>query len=304
MPELMSPKLESYTRSVLSRRRFIALTTFGSASAIGALTSCSSTGSLDTSSLNVVQRFPQMLVPGLVRTPISLANHDGVLTVADATAIPDVLTAVLVDSESGTEVTSGISATRHDAGLDTPYWPFRFTVEKPGIYTLIIDGVSPTGAAVQVSARDQILIPLVGDSFPPFDTPTVSDARGVNPICTRNPEPCPLHDITLSEALKIGKPVLYLVGTPAYCSTGTCSPALDGVLKVRGEFGDSMTFVHAEIYTDDTLSTVAPAVTSLNMTYEPALFVIGADGVLVDRLDAVFDEVEVRESLEANSLLS
>jgi hypothetical protein len=144
-------------------------------------------------------------------------------------------------------------------------------VEKPGIYTLIIDGVSPTGAAVQVSARDEILVPLVDDPFPPFDTPTVSNARGVNPICTRNPEPCPLHDITLSEALKIGKPILYLVGTPAYCSTGTCSPALDGVLKVRGEFGDSMTFVHAEIYTDDTLSTVAPAVTSLNMTYEPAL---------------------------------
>ena len=40
------------------------------------------------------------------------------------------------------------------------------------------------------------------------------------------------------------------------------------------------------------------------MTYEPALFVIDAKGVLVDRLDAVFDEVEVRESLEANSLLS
>jgi len=65
-----------------------------------------------------------------------------------------------------------------------------------------------------------------------------------------------------------------------------------------------VTFVHAEIYTDDTRSTVAPAVTSLNMTYEPALFVIGADGVLVDRLDAVFDEVEVRESLEATSLIS
>lgn len=289
---------------MLSRRRFIALTTIGSAGAAGVLASCTSGKSLDTSSLTVVQRFPQVLVPGQVRAPISLANRDGVLAVEAAQEIPDILTAVLVDAESGAEIATDISATRHDAGLAAPYWPFRFAVEKPGIYTLIIDGVSPTGAAVQVSARDQVLVPLVGDAFPPFDTPTVSDARGVDPICTRKPEPCPLHDITLTEALALGKPVLYLVGTPAYCSTGTCSPALDGVLKVREEVGDGAVFIHSEVYTDDTLSTVAPAVMSLKMTYEPALFVIDSNGVLVDRLDAVFDEVEVRESLEANSVLS
>ena len=289
---------------MLTRRRFITLTTIGSAGAAGVLASCSSSESLDTSSLTVVQRFPQVLVPGEVRAPISLANRDGVLTVEDAKQVPDILTAVLVDAESGAELATGISATRHDAGLAAPYWPFRFTVDKPGIYTLIIDGVSPTGAAVQVSAPDQVLIPLVGGAFPPFDTPTVSDARGVDPICTRKPDPCPLHDVTLTEALKLGKPVLYLVGTPAYCSTGTCSPALEGVLKVREEVGDGAVFIHSEVYTDDTLSTVAPAVTSLNMTYEPALFVIDKKGVLVDRLDAVFDEIEVRESLEANSVLS
>ena len=296
--------VQSYNQVVLSRRRFITLTTLGSVGTAGVLAACSSGESLDSGSLTVVQRFPQMLVPGAVRAPISLANQDGVLTVEDATDIPDVLMGSLFDSESGEEVVAGISATRHDAGLAAPYWPFRFTVEKPGIYTLIIEDISPTGAAVQVSAREEILVPLVGDVFPPFDTPTVADARGVDPICTRKPEPCPLHDITLTEALALGKPVLYLVGTPAYCSTGTCTPALDGVLNVREEIGDAVTCVPAEIYTDATLSTVAPAVTALNMTYEPALFVIDDDGVLVDRLDAVFDEVEVRESLEANSLIS
>ncbi len=295
---------QSYNQVVLSRRRFITLTTLGSVGTAGVLTACSSGESLDTGSLTVVQRFPQVLVPGAVRAPISLANENGVLTVDDAIDIPDVLMARLFDSESGEEIAAGISASRHDAGLDSPYWPFRFNVDKPGFYTLIVDGISPTGAAVQVSAREEILVPLVGDLFPAFDTPTVADARGVDPICTRKPEPCPLHDITLTEALALGKPVLYLVGTPAYCSTGTCTPALDGVLKVREEIGDAVTCVHAEIYTDATLSTVAPAVTALNMTYEPALFVIDDDGVLVDRLDAVFDEVEVRESLEANSLIS
>lgn len=293
---------------MISRRRFVVLASLGTVGGAGTLNACASGGSggtsIDMSALTVVQRFPQMLVPGEVRAPISLANRDGVLTVDQAAAIPDLLTGSLVDAETGDIVASGLSATKHSAGLATPYWPFRFTVDTPGIYSLLIDGVSQTGAAVQVSAREQVLVPLAGDPLPPFDTPTFDDARGVDPICTQRPDPCPLHDMTLTEALALGKPVVYLVGTPAYCATGTCAPALEGVLKVRERVGEAITFLHAEIYTDDSLATVAPAVTALNMTYEPALFITDAKGILVDRLDAVFDEVEVRESLEANSLVS
>ena len=293
---------------MISRRRFVVLASLGTVGGAGMLNACASGGSggasTDMSALTVVQRFPQMLVPGEVRAPISLANRDGVLTVDQAAAIPDLLTGSLVDAETGDTVASGLSATKHSAGLAAPYWPFRFTVDTPGIYSLLIDGVSQTGAAVQVSAREQVLVPLVGDPLPPFDTPTFDDARGIDPICTQRPDPCPLHDMTLTEALALDKPVVYLVGTPAYCATGTCAPALEGVLKVREQVGDAITFLHSEIYTDDSLATVAPAVTALNMTYEPALFITDASGILVDRLDAVFDEVEVRESLEANSLVS
>jgi hypothetical protein len=290
---------------VISRRQFIALTSLGTVGGAGVLVACTGGGAgIDMSELTVVQRFPQMLVPGEVRAPISLANRDGVLTVEQAAAIPDLLTGSLVNAETGAIVASGLSASKHSAGLAAPYWPFRFTVDQPGIYSLLIDDVSDTGAAVQVSPREQVLVPLVGDVLPPFDTPTFDDARGIDPICTQRPDPCPLHDVTLTEALALGKPVVYLVGTPAYCATGTCAPALEGVLKVRDQVGDAITFVHSEIYTDDSLATVAPAVTALNMTYEPALFITNAQGVLVDRLDAVFDEVEVRESLEANSLVN
>jgi len=289
---------------VISRRRFVTLASFGSVGAVGALSSCANDDAIDMASLAVVQRFPQMLVPGEVRAPISLANQDGVLTVEQARSIPDVLTAILVDTETGATVVKGLAASKHSVGLAAPYWPFRFRVDEPGIYSLQIDTVSKTGAAVQVSPREQILVPLIGDALSPFDTPTFNDPRGVEPICTKRPEPCPLHEITLTEALGLGKPVVYLVGTPAYCATGTCAPALEGVLKVREQVGDAVTFIHAEIYSNGTLSTVAPAVTALNMTYEPALFITDARGVLVDRLDAVFDEVEVRESLEANSLVS
>ena len=45
------------------------------------------------------------------------------------------------------------------------------------------------------------------------------------------------------------------------------------------------------------ISKVAPIVTSLAMTYEPALFVTDANGVVTERLDAVFDEVELESAI-------
>ena len=111
-----------------------------------------------------------------------------------------------------------------------------------------------------------------------------------------------LFPIYLRDALTMGKPVAYLLGTPAYCQTGTCSPALDALLEVRDAVGDSVVFVHAEVYTDSTATTPAKAVTDYYMKYEPALFVTDANGVLTDRLDAIFDASEVRAVLERNGI--
>ncbi len=181
--------------------------------------------------------------------------------------------------------------------MSIPYWPFRLDVAEIGIYSLVVDGGPVDGAGVQVVDPSTIGVPLIGAPLPPFDTPTFDDARGVDPICTRTPEPCPFHDVTLTSALASGLPVIYLIGTPAHCSTGSCAPALDGLLALKDELGDRYTVVHAEVYTDDTATTVAPAVSNYAMTYEPALFITNAKGVIVERLDAVFDEVELRELL-------
>jgi hypothetical protein len=63
-----------------------------------------------------------------------------------------------------------------------------------------------------------------------------------------------------------------------------------------------VTFIHAEIYTDSTATTPAKAVTDYNLTFEPVLFITSADGVLVDRLDAIFDASEVKNVLARNGI--
>ena len=147
-----------------------------------------------------------------------------------------------------------------------------------------------------------VLIPLVGSQLPGFDTPTVDDHRGVEPVCTRTPEPCEFHNITLNEALALKKPIAYLVGTPAHCSTGTCAPALEALIAVKKSIGDAMTFLHAEIYTDDKATTVAPAVVALKMEYEPAIYITDASGKILERFDAVFDAEEISSAIAALNL--
>jgi hypothetical protein len=244
----------------------------------------------------LAQRFPQNVQePGLQRLPISLASADGRI-VSDG---PDTLNASIDDAD-GNPLDIDISATRRDLESGA-YYSFRVPIETPGIYYLIVDGGPEGGAAFQVMEPGSVAVPGPGDPMPPFDTPTVDDGRGVDPICTREPEPCPFHDVTLTDALLSGKPVVYLVGTPAFCQTGTCAPALESMIDVQDRFGEMFTWVHAEVYTDNTATTPAPAVDAASLTFEPALFVIAPDGTVIERLDAIWDESELVEVLERAS---
>jgi hypothetical protein len=299
---------------MISRRTFItgSLGVIGATSTVGVsslLAGCSGDSTATTSEsvaalgdLQLVQRFPQVLVPGNVRLPISLANTQGLLTTESGVDLPATLTAQLINADTQEVVAESLSADRHDTGLTIPYWPFRVDIDKPGIYTLIVDGGPAEGAAIQVLNATEVLIPLVGSQLPGFDTPTIDDHRGVEPVCTRAPEQCEYHNITLNEALALNKPIAYLVGTPAHCSTGSCAPALEALITVRKSIGDAMTFLHAEIYTDDKATTVAPAVIALKMEYEPAIYITDASGKIIERFDAVFDADEISSAIAALNL--
>ena len=294
---------------MISRRTFItgSLGVIGATSTVGVgslLAGCSGESTATKSEsvaalgdLQLVQRFPQVLVPGNVRLPISLANQAGLLTTDSGFELPNTLSAQLINADTQEVVAESLLADRHDTGLTIPYWPFRVDIDKPGIYTLIVDGGPAEGAAIQVLNATEVLIPLVGSQLPGFDTPTVDDHRGVEPVCTRTPEPCQFHNITLNEALALKKPIAYLVGTPAHCSTGTCSPALEALINVRKSIGDAMIFLHTEIYTDDKATTVAPAVVALKMEYEPAIYITDASGIIIERFDAVFDAKEISDAI-------
>lgn len=244
----------------------------------------------------VVQRwFPVWLVPGPVRLPVSLADTDGILA-----AGPAELQGRILDATTGDVVVESITGVRRQiiAG-SAPYWTFEAEIPAPGLYALQVEGADVDGASLQVLEADLVTVPKPGEPLEPFDTPTVDDDRGVDPICTLQPEPCPFHDITLTEALTKDKPVAILIGTPAFCQTGTCSPALEALVSLRDEYRDRITMLHAEIYTDDTATTTTPVVQFYGMDFEPSLFITDATGTVVGRLDAIFNADEIRAAFDA-----
>ena len=244
----------------------------------------------------LVQRFPQNVqTPGPIRLPISLSTG-GAQLIQDG---PDTLSAQVTDAD-GKALGEPITASRRDVEPG-PYYSFRTTIDTAGIYYLVVDGGPSEGAAFQVMEPGTVTVPGPGEPLPSFDTPTVDDGRGVDPICTRQPEPCPFHDVTLTDALASGKQLAYLVGTPAFCQTGSCAPALESMITASADFGDTFRFLHAEVYTDNTATTPTAAVDAAGLTYEPVLFVTDAQGVVVDRLDAVWDLTELVEVLQAAS---
>lgn len=283
----------------LTRRRFLA-----AVAASGALAACSggSDDALGTElsadpgaagdGFTLVQRFPNnVLIPGEVRMPITLSTGAAQF-IQDG---PKTLTAQVIDFD-GNQLGGAISAVRRDVA-PAPYYDFRTTVDEPGFYALVVPGGPDDGAPFQIMDPQAVAVPYAGQALEPFDTPTVDDPQGFDLLCTRAAGQCPFHDVTLTEALAGDRPVAYYVGTPAFCATGSCAPALEALIDLQDRFGDAFTFVHAEVYSDDTGTTVAPAVTAVGMTYEPALFITDADGTIVERMDAVWDQSELAERL-------
>lgn len=231
------------------------------------------------------------------RMPWGIGDSEGIPLGVDR--LPTALD-FLVQPEGGTEGAS-VAASLHGEGVPTPYFSLRHTFAEPGMYsvTTAFEG-RDLQRFVQVVAPEGIRLVQPGERAVPVVTPTEADPRGVDPICTREPR-CPFHVTTLADALVNGQPTVFLVSTPLFCQTAVCGPVLELLIEHAPPTGVNV--VHAEVYADamakgDILkATPTEAITAYNLTFEPSLLVIDAAGMVVDRLDFLYDASELRAAL-------
>jgi hypothetical protein len=229
------------------------------------------------------QRFPFVLIAG-----------DSLPVIEDA---PETIEIELRLVDTG-EVVGTETVPRRGAGQFTPYYPLVFTPPRPGRYFATPD-FGDTSVEFRVGDRSEVTLFQVGDALPPFDTPTFNNARGVTPVCTRA-EPCPYHEMTLTDAVTSGRPTTLLIATPEFCQTDVCGPSVEFLIEAANG-RDDMNFVHAEVYADPrnpdqgSFPKLAPLLEAWELQFEPSIFVADATGTIVAARHFAFDLDEVAE---------
>jgi hypothetical protein len=147
--------------------------------------------------------------------------------------------------------------------------------------------------AVSVSAE----VPAaVGTKAKPLKTPVATSAAGRKKICTREP-PCPLHAISLDDALAAGRPTVLNFGTPLLCSSQMCGPVVDEQMVAAEKLGDKASFIHVEIYPSRDVNKPVKQFLDYGFTTEPWLLVIDRGGVIRARFEGPVTAGQIEDAL-------
>jgi hypothetical protein len=181
------------------------------------------------------------------------------------------------------------------------FWTAEVTVDVQGLGTQTAEASLPVLEAPQ--------IPAPGDRALRTENLTL-DSKGVpqgaidSRATTTGEIPDPeLHEWTIARAIEQGRPALVLFATPVYCVSRFCGPVTDMVQELSHRFADRAVFIHVEIYKEfGETSVVNDAALEWlqtpdgNLT-EPWLFLIGDDGVILDRWASMWSEDDVEAAL-------
>jgi hypothetical protein len=138
----------------------------------------------------------------------------------------------------------------------------------------------------------------VGDKPPRIHTPTGDEVGGdLSKIDTRIP-PDQMHSVDFADALG-KKPIALVFATPALCQSRVCGPVVDIAQQVADKYGDQVDFIHMEVYNDnDPNKGIRPQLRAFGLPTEPWTFLIGADGVVEDRIEGAYGVFELETALK------
>lgn len=168
-----------------------------------------------------------------------------------------------------------------------------------GVSARLKDGtVYGGGASITVGTTSPS--PLVGQPAISVATPTVGKPLDADPLCSNAPI-CPMHAISLDQALTNGKPTVLTFSAPAFCKTETCGPVVRLITTASAGYADRYNFIHVEAYDKDKTDVLVPAAGDggWKLTSEPFTFFIDGNGMVADRLPGAFGEDELATRLMA-----
>ncbi len=165
-------------------------------------------------------------------------------------------------------------------------------------------GSAPVTARSQFNVRAKGTSPQIGEAPPASRNPTLDDAP-IEQLTSERPTGDPdLYRLTIEEALQRPRPLMIVFSTPAFCQTRTCGPQLDAARALKDRYGARMDFIHVEVFERPDLllqgigqPTPSPVVLEWKLLTEPWVYVIGADGLVIDRFEGLAPESELERTV-------
>ena len=148
--------------------------------------------------------------------------------------------------------------------------------------------------------KDKSSTPAIGDQVPASGTLTGSSEAEIERFSSARPVDPTLYQVSVADSLRQEKPLVLLFASPGFCTSRLCGPSLEALQALHSQYRTRANFIHVEIYQDGRPNAnldVVPAVREWGLTSEPWLFIVGADGRLVDKFEGNIATQEIRQSL-------
>jgi len=168
----------------------------------------------------------------------------------------------------------------------TGFYLAEVDLPDPGnwLAVALVEVASQRAAAQGTIPVRQQVVAQVGTKASSGPTPVATSTSALAKICTRKP-PCPLHYISLDQALESGKPTVLSFATPLLCPSRMCGPVVDEQMAVFEKLGKrNANFLHLEIYPQRDTNKPAPLFTTWGFQSEPWMIVIDRARVIRGRL--------------------
>ena len=203
--------------------------------------------------------------------------------------------------------------------------------DSPGLWGVEVSGTL-NGEDLETQApvfvvREESLSPAIGDPAPPSVQPLLKDVADITQIDTSDPPNPAMHQMTIADAVKSGKPSVIVFATPAFCISQVCGPTKSVVDELFAKYQGQANFIHVEPYfipearsgkglcllpimnlqiasqpsqgcPQIAAADLPPAGQSWNLETEPWVFIVDAQGKIAGKFEAVVSYDELEQALE------
>lgn len=178
----------------------------------------------------------------------------------------------------------------------------RTDFDEPGDWGVVAvvnrPGEQPAELRAAFQVKEQSATPAIGGSVPASRTLTGRTREEIERFSSARPPDPAFYRLSIADALREGKPLAVLFATPGFCTSRICGPSMEVLTSLREQYGDRANFIHVEIYKDGRPQEVVPFVSEWGLPSEPWLFIVGADGRLVDKFEGTVTVEDAAPALE------